>query len=72
MEDISVKIFGNQYNLKSNSINNLKIVALSDRLNHLMHEQAGKLNNISPLKVAVLTALNLLEELQSMKEESIS
>ena len=69
MEDVKVKIFGSLYSLKSphNSKNNL--ITLSRELNELMKRRAGEMNNINPLQVSILTALNLLEENQKLKSK---
>ena len=69
MEDIRVKNFGSVYTLKSESISKNNIMSLSQELNTLMQHHAGQMNNINPLQVSILTALNLLEENHLLKSK---
>ena len=72
MEQIEVKIFGSVYILKSESVSKDNIMHLSKELDELMQQQAGRMHNINPLQVCILTALNLLEENQWLKSRLAS
>ena len=69
MKNIQVKIFGSVYSFKSENNSKQKIVNLSKELSELMNKHACKMNNINPLEISILTALNLLEENHSLKSK---
>ncbi len=69
MENIQVKIFGSVYTFKSENNSKQKIANLSNELSELMKQYAKETNNINPLEISILTALNLLEENHSLKSK---
>ena len=69
MGNIKVDIFGNEYIIKGDVAPDY-IKEIAGYVNGKMHEISGGFANVSPLKAAVLTALNIADELQQLKGES--
>ena len=66
---ITVSIFGSPYTLHSNSSSEVEIRSCAEELDERMQEYATRMNNITPLNVSVLTALNLIEENRALKNQ---
>ena len=76
MPDISDKdqmakvvIFGEEYTVRS-SDDTEYVINVADYVDKKMREIAAKNNNMSPNKIAILTALNLAGELFDLKRKS--
>ncbi|MBI5207590.1 MAG: cell division protein ZapA [Candidatus Firestonebacteria bacterium] len=61
-ENVHVEIFGNEYTIKSHH-NSQYIESLSKYVDKKMHEVADNTSLVSTNKIAILTALNIADEL---------
>lgn len=69
-QGVSVDIFGNEYIIKGDgNVEYTKEVA--NYVDSKMREISAVTSNVSSLKVAILTALNLADEVYRLKKEKI-
>ncbi len=67
-QSVRVNIFGEDYPIKGDT-NTRYILRVGKYVDQKMREVADKITNKSPLKVAVLAAMNITDELFKEKEE---
>ena len=67
MEDTQVKIFGTYYHFKSDCKKNEELFQIATSLDKQMKDLAIRYNDIRPLRMAILAAMNLLDENREMK-----
>jgi cell division protein ZapA len=67
---IEIKVFGQTYTVKSDAEEN-HIQAVAQYVNEKMEEVLRKTRSVSTLNVAILTALNIADDLLKEKEKRI-
>ena len=67
-KSVQVEIFGVDYTLKSNT-NGEYIKSIAQLVDQKMRKLSGSTSVKTPVKIAVLTALNLADELSQLKEK---
>ena len=63
------KIFGRVYDLVSSDTSSEELTSLARELDQKMHALAKQKNDINPQRIAVLTALNVLQENLHLKKQ---
>lgn len=71
MDSISVNIFGEEYNIRSND-DPAYVRKVAQYLDSKMREVAGTTKIVSSSKIAILAALNITDEYLRLKETSQS
>lgn len=68
MNRVEVQIFGQDYNIVGND-NPARVQRLAELVDMKMREIADYTKGISPLKIAILAALNICDEMVSIQED---